>query len=147
MGKHIEVIARGVCVRGGKVLLCHSKGAENTYLPGGHIEFKEEAKAALRREIREELGVGCKVGRFLGAVENSFKQKGRRHCEVNLIFEVEIPSLSPDKPVRSAEDWVDFKWVCINDLRKNRLLPQTLCVVLKEWIKGCGQERFLTERS
>ena len=30
----IETIARGVCVRGGKVLLCRAKGSATTYLPG-----------------------------------------------------------------------------------------------------------------
>jgi len=54
--KEIEIIARGVCVKGGKLLLCHSKGAPNTYLPGGHVEFCEDAKVALAREVVEERG-------------------------------------------------------------------------------------------
>jgi len=64
----IEILARGVCVVDGRLLLCHTKGARNTYLPGGHVEFREKARETLRREVEEELGVKAKVGRFLGVV-------------------------------------------------------------------------------
>ena len=50
----IEVIARGVCVAGGRVLLCRAKGGSSTYLPGGHVEFGETGREALVREMREE---------------------------------------------------------------------------------------------
>ena len=72
MSKKIEILARGVLVQNGRVLLCHTKGAANTYLPGGHVEFKESARAALCREIKEEMGLDSTAGRFLGAVEHSF---------------------------------------------------------------------------
>ncbi|MDD4443198.1 MAG: NUDIX domain-containing protein, partial [Kiritimatiellae bacterium] len=58
MNEHspVEVIARGVCVVDGHILLCHGKRSALTYLPGGHIEFRETARQALEREIAEELG-------------------------------------------------------------------------------------------
>ncbi len=147
MKKHIEVIARGVCCKKGRILLCHSKGAGNTYLPGGHVEFKEEAKTALRREILEEMGVDCKVGRFLGAVENIFRQKGKRHCEINLIFVLDIPSLSPGESVKSVEDWIDFKWSSVADLKRNKLMPSVLCGVIGRWLDLKEAERWKTEVS
>ena len=57
--KH-EVVA-AVLARGGSVLLCH-RGPGVWYpnswdLPGGHIEVGESPSAALRRELREELGI------------------------------------------------------------------------------------------
>ena len=70
----IEVIARGVCVRDGKILLCRAKGGATTYLPGGHVEFGETGREALVREVKEELGVDAGTGEFLGVVENSFQQ-------------------------------------------------------------------------
>ena len=45
----IESIARGVCVKDGKLLLCRAKGGKSTYLPGGHIEFGESGRIALVR--------------------------------------------------------------------------------------------------
>ena len=86
----IETIARGVCVRDGKLLLCRAAGGSSTYLPGGHIEFGETGRQALVREVKEELGVESSTGQFLGVVENSFLQHGKPHAEINLVYELEL---------------------------------------------------------
>ena len=75
---------RAVIVRDNKVLLAHTKGAANTFLPGGHIELGEKAEEALAREIREELGEESRTTSFLGAIENSWVQDGVRQHEINL---------------------------------------------------------------
>jgi 8-oxo-dGTP diphosphatase len=129
----IEVIGRGVYVRGGRVLLCRTKGAENTYLPGGHVEFGEPAARSVEREIREELGCRARVGRFLGAVEHTFVQKGRRKCEVNLVFSVSIEGVGPLRAPASCEDYIEFLWVPMGRLRKARLEPSPLCRMLPLW--------------
>ena len=118
----LETIARGVCVRGGKLLLCRAKGGTSTYLPGGHIEFGETGRQALVREVKEELGVESSTGQFLGVVENAFLQHGKPHAEINLVYELklgngELPSL------QSQEDWIEFAWCELNRLEEANLLP------------------------
>ena len=108
----VETIARGICVRNGEVLLCRAKSGETAYLPGGHIEFGETGAAALAREMREEAGVDVTVGRFLGAVENDFLQHGKRHCEINLVYEMTVA----EGEVSSREDWIGFEWRKTDDL-------------------------------
>jgi 8-oxo-dGTP diphosphatase len=54
---NIELISRAFILRGGKVLVAHKKGASNTFLPGGHVEFGEPSDFALRRELKEEMGI------------------------------------------------------------------------------------------
>ena len=103
----IEVIARGVCVQDGKILLCRAKGGATTYLPGGHIEFGETGRQALVREVKEELGVDAETGAFLGVVENAFQQHGKPHAEINLVYELKIPVATP---ARALEDWIEFEW-------------------------------------
>ena len=115
----VETIARGVAIRDGKILLCRAKGGESTYLPGGHIEFGETGREALVREVKEELGVGSTAGDFLGVVENSFDQNGRRHCEINLVYRLELASDAAE----SQEEWITFEWCPLSELPKANLLP------------------------
>ncbi len=116
----IETIARGVCVKDGKVLLCRAKGGKSTYLPGGHIEFGETGREALVREVREELGVASETGAFLGAVENTFLQHGKPHAEINLVYEMKMDAVD----VRSREDWIEFEWCGLDQLDAANLLPE-----------------------
>ncbi len=130
-GHGIEVISRGVCIVDEHLLLCHGRGHDNTYLPGGHIEKGESAAAALVREMREELGITAEVRRFLGAVENQFEQKGRQVDEINLLFELEIPGLEPGRYVPVAEDWLDFRWERVDNLDAASIEPRIVLGFLK----------------
>lgn len=115
----IETIARGVCVKGGKVLLCRGKGLGSTYLPGGHIEFGETGAEALVREMKEETELESTAGRLLGVVENSFLQHGEKHCEINLVYELSIEN----SDVAAQEDWIGFEWCPLSNLDDANLLP------------------------
>ena len=124
----VETIARGVAVRDGKVLLCRAKGGQSTYLPGGHIEFGESGQTALVREVREELGVGSTAGALVGCIENAFDQHGKRHCEINLIYRLDLEEMSAE----SQEDWISFEWCPLKDLDRANLLP----VALRELVRA-----------
>ena len=135
----IETIARGVCVRDGKLLLCRAKGGSSTYLPGGHIEFGETGRQALVREVKEELGVESSTGQFLGVVENSFLQHGKPHAEINLVYELKLGTGNGEPAyaqatageqgtgelpaLNSQEDWIEFEWCDLNRLDEANLLP------------------------
>ena len=138
----IEIPVRGVCVKLNQILLCHTKNARNTYLPGGHVEFMESAADALLREMLEETGMSVRVGRFLGAVEHSFVQKGEKHCEINLLFEMDIPELSVDMDPPSLEDHIDLRWVSLKELSAAKLEPSTLRQALPRWIKNPGSVEY-----
>ena len=115
----IETIARGVCFKEGKILLCRAKGGSTTYLPGGHIEFGETGRQALVREVKEELGLDAQTGKFLGVVENTFTQHGKPHAEINLVYEMILPL---DADIAAREDWIAFEWRNRSDL--DDLLPE-----------------------
>ena len=122
--KHLETIARGVCVRDGKVLLCLPKDRSYSYLPGGHIEFGETGREALVREMKEETGLDATADELLGVVESSFVQKGEKHCEINLIYKMSlVSSLSSSSPLPSCEDWICFDWVDCDKIDSANLLP------------------------
>ena len=120
------MIARGVFICDGLILLCRAKNSSSSYLPGGHIEFGERARDALKREILEELGVECTVGRFLGVVENSFTQHGKERAEINLVFKIDFaPEICSalQKQLSAKEDWIEFVWWPLDKLNTAGLLP------------------------
>ena len=144
--KHIETIARGVCVVDGKVLLCLPKDRSYSYLPGGHIEFGETGREALVREMKEETGLDATAGALLGVVESSFVQKGEKHCEINLIYEMRLrdegrgmrdegrgmrdegrgmrdEGRGMRDEVVSQESWICFDWVDCGKIDNTNLLP------------------------
>lgn len=128
----IELIARAVIRRKDSILLAHKLGEVNTFLPGGHIEEGEYAEEALRRELLEELGVESRILGFIGVLEHKFTDEhGRRYEEINLIFEAEIE----DDKVSSAEGHLEFKWIKPADFAENVLLPSSLPMLLKKWLR------------
>ena len=121
--KHIETIARGVCVVDGKILLCYPKDRSYSYLPGGHIEFGETGREALVREMKEETGLDATAGELLGVVESSFVQKGEKHCEINLIYRMSLEGSGGLGGLESCEDWICFDWVECDKIDDVNLLP------------------------
>ena len=120
----IEILARGVCVVDGKVLLCRPKKGGYTYLPGGHVEFGETSREALVREMKEETGLAATAGDLLGVVESQFMQHGKKHCEISLVYRLTIePTPDATKPVAACEDWIAFDWCPIDRLDAANLLP------------------------
>jgi 8-oxo-dGTP diphosphatase len=56
-----------VVVRDGRVLLVHRARYDDWSLPKGKLEAGETWEAAALREVREETGVRCELGEFLGS--------------------------------------------------------------------------------
>lgn len=129
----IELIARAVIIKDEKILLAKRKGESNTFLPGGHIEQGEYAEEALRREIREEIGVESSIGAFIGVLEHKFTdQKGRSFEEINFIFEASLEK----NDVNSNEGHLEFKWVNPREFKEKNLLPSNLQYLITEWMES-----------
>jgi ADP-ribose pyrophosphatase YjhB (NUDIX family) len=86
----IRPIALAVPRRGDDILVFeyHDPTKDQTfYRPlGGGIEFGETAESAVRRELREELGVDLLDVRRLGVLENIFHGFGRDGHEIAFVF-------------------------------------------------------------
>ncbi len=151
----IEVIARGVLVRDGKVLLCRSVEHGYSYLPGGHVEFGEAAATAVQRELIEEAGLRVEVGELALVTEAVFEMRGKRHHEINLVFHVE-PSLggggggaagvqwegkrddgggTPPPPVQSLEPAIAFDWVDLAAMPDTDVRPPAV----RAWLATLGR--------
>ena len=131
----MELLARGVCQYRGHLLLCRNRHKGNVYLPGGHLEGEERAPQALRREIREELGQICTVGRFLGVVQHAFDDQNQRVVEINLVFAFRLSKPRLDRPPASREDALEFVWHPLKTLGRSGLEPRVLAGLLPAWLK------------
>jgi 8-oxo-dGTP pyrophosphatase MutT (NUDIX family) len=119
-------LVRGVIRSKGKILLVHSKDANNTFLPGGHIESGEKAELALIREVKEELGYDIKIDSFIGAVEHIWVENNNKHHEVNLVFDVNISEINADAVPKSLESHLEFIWAKPNEFKFHNLQPSSL---------------------
>lgn len=136
MANSFHHLSRGVLIRNGKLLVAHAIGQNNTFLPGGHIEFGESAKVTLIREWKEELGIDCTITKFLGVVEHKWMAKGILQCEVDQLFEVNCDALQDDQNPKSQEDHIEFFWLDVEKLDENNLQPFPLRKLLKNYMNG-----------
>jgi 8-oxo-dGTP diphosphatase len=129
-------LARGIIIDGEKVLVAHAIGHKNTFLPGGHVEFGESAKDALIREIKEEVGLSCRINDFLGLVEHKWEKDQELHCEINQTFIVDVPGLDATKAPPSNEPHIEFYWASINELDLHNLQPYPLRKLIQRYVSG-----------
>jgi 8-oxo-dGTP diphosphatase len=74
---------------------------------GGFLEPGESPEQGLERELREEIGVACTVGRYLGGFVDSYGEEGEDgDATLNLAYECR---LGPGEP-RAADDVSELAW-------------------------------------
>jgi len=56
-------------------------------LPGGHVEYGETLEAAMKREMKEELGISTKIKKIIGAY--SAPKRDPRYHAVSVIYLLE----------------------------------------------------------
>jgi ADP-ribose pyrophosphatase YjhB (NUDIX family) len=136
----IEILARGVAWRDGRVLLCRNLKYGHTYLPGGHVEPHEAAAEACAREFMEETGMRVLVGSPLLASELRFTQRGKQRHEITLVFHVEHESGMWPEVIDSRESKIGFEWVNPGQIASASFLPESI----RPWLEGL-QESVLPE--
>jgi len=103
-----RVVAEGVIIRGDQVLLVKpSRGfnAGEWTLPGGFVSYGESPARSVGREVEEEVGAPCRVGRLLG-VESFLGEKSFYTWHM-FFYEVELLS----DELRPAPDEIEeVRW-------------------------------------
>lgn len=82
----------GVAMRDGHVLVCREDEDEFVMLPGGRVEFGEQSRVALAREVDEELRCTGEVGRLLFSAENFFERSGEQFHEIGIYYALNLPA-------------------------------------------------------
>jgi 8-oxo-dGTP diphosphatase len=73
-------VVAGLIVKAGKLLVCQRTRHQTMPLkwefPGGKIEDGEQPRAALRRELEEELGILATIGDEVRRIQHSYPNGG-----------------------------------------------------------------------
>lgn len=74
--KMMKQVVAAVILRDNKILICQRTEEQTLPLrwefPGGKVEPNEELRAALRRELDEELGITATIGTRVAVIQHSY---------------------------------------------------------------------------
>ena len=120
----------GIALHSGLLLVERDSGHGFCFVPGGRVEYGENAVGALGREMREELGEKVEIGRLFIVADNLFELDGYRFQEVGLYFLVEFApgSGTPKREgvFEGVEPGTSFQWIPLDELEQANLLPALL---------------------
>lgn len=138
-GRRQRVAAYAVVLRGPDVLLSrlapYLVPDEQWTLPGGGIDFGEDPRDAVVREVYEETGLDVTVG------DRAWIDSGRRgeYHAIRIVFEAWAPKNAPEPRVVEVDgSTVDARWVPLADV-----LDGSHPVV--GWVRAALEEHAVTQ--
>ena len=128
---------------GGELLLLRIKPPNDTapfwIAPGGGIEGDETVEAALRRELREELGFReFDLGPLVWRRQHTFDWSDTRICQTEQYYIVHAERFVPHMSDRVEAQIVDrWRWWPIGELATaaERLTPLSLSYIMKRYLQ------------
>jgi len=94
-------------------------------VPGGKVDLNEKVEDALKREIKEELGINIKINKFIGWGQgfNCLHESGHTDHRFVLYFECEIVSGELRLDGIEAKE---SKWATWNEFKKLKPLSKPI---------------------
>lgn len=124
------IVSAGVIIEKGAVLLSRRKKgthlADRWEFPGGKVEAGEDPRAALVRELDEELGIQVVVGDIADVTFHRYEDAGKA---VLLLFFFAMRR--PGSPEPRAVDVAEVKWAGAGDLDPAEFPPADVAILEK----------------
>lgn len=111
-----------IIIHDGKVLMLNNKSNSKLFFPGGGVNIGEKMMDALRREVKEEVGLEIEIGKFVYFKEHFFYYDPEDSASHRLSFfylcEPKTFDLLADEDVDDEEAekprWIDMERVRAN---------------------------------
>jgi 8-oxo-dGTP diphosphatase len=124
------VVAAAVVVEGARVLLTQRKAGTHLEgaweFPGGKVEPGEDPREALRRELREELGIDTTVGEIVDVTFHRYEEADK--AVLLLFFEAARTTSSPEPRALDVAAW---RWAGADALDPAAFPPADVAVLHK----------------
>jgi 8-oxo-dGTP diphosphatase len=125
-----DIVAAGIVIEGDKVLLSRRKKGSHLAglweFPGGKAEAGEDPRAALRRELEEELGITTRIGEIVDVTFHRYDDADK--AVLLLFFEAEREEESPEP---RAIDVAEVAWCGLELLDETKFPPADVGVLAK----------------
>jgi 8-oxo-dGTP pyrophosphatase MutT (NUDIX family) len=131
-GYRINLRVGGVFIADGQVLLNRLERDDYWFLPGGRVATGESTDQAIQREIREELGIECRITRPIFLMENFFALHGEPFHELGVYYLLD-PAGAPlpkDGDRVAMDEGLSFHWQPVDRLDAIDFRPAVLAARL-----------------
>jgi 8-oxo-dGTP diphosphatase len=125
-----DIVAAGILIEDGMVLLSRRKKGSHLEglweFPGGKAEPGEDPRAALRRELEEELGITTRIGEIVDVTFHRYEDADK--SVLLLFFDAEREEQSAEP---RAIDVAEVAWCGIERLDPSTFPPADVGVLAK----------------
>ena len=147
----------GIAVHDGRLLVEHNVRHGFCFVPGGRVEYGENAVQALSRELDEEIGGNVQIGQLAIVADNLFELDAIRYQEVGMYFMMEFPQghriLGREGKFEAEEPNLVYQWLPLDELEEAELyprflrelvrdIPQTPKYVIQSHIDSCWTQSY-----
>ncbi len=130
----VEVATGAFIIRDGKLFLATGQKFHDEWVvPGGHVNYRENAKQCIEREVMEEIGVKVNAVEMFGVTEATHRVvKGRARHFIFLNWKCELLN---GEPKIDGVEFTKMTWMPMEQAARDPKVTGSVKTSLKAWLE------------